>query len=529
MNDNPLGDPSLLAAFLRYERALLANDVAVLDASFADDAATLRADPSGVLVGHDHIAAFRAGRPPVPSRVLQRVHLRELDADTAVLIAETVRADGSTGVQTQLWHRTREMWQVTVAHVSFTPPPAEPPPTDGSANSRVAPPPDDPAIWRVAPRPHGLLVASTGAGSLDGMRVAVKDLFAVAGQRIGAGNPAWLAGAPVERTHAAAVSALLFEGADIAGLAQTDELAFSLAGTNIHYGTPANPAAPGRITGGSSSGPAAAVATGQAEIGLGTDTAGSIRVPASYCGLYGLRTTHDAVDRTGLVPLAPSFDTVGLLTRTSAVLAAAADTLLPAADVVPTRELLVAPTLLDLAQPDTRFAVEAALRAFALRHDLPVRRVDLDRDALENWFVAFRKVQSAEAWQIHGEFVSAHPGEFEPAVEARFRSGAAVGDPQEARAVLDGARAELHKLLPPGVVLALPSSSSPAPLSDEDAAAIDEIRGATLRLTCLASLAGLPALSIPTARVGTLPAGLCLAGGPGTDRALLALLTEAPT
>ncbi|MGW6201990.1 AtzH-like domain-containing protein [Kribbella sp. NPDC055110] len=519
MNDNPLGDPGLLAAFRQYERALLANDVAVLDASFADDAATLRADQSGVLVGHDHIAAFRAGRPPVPGRVLQRVHLRELGADSAVLIAETVRADGSTGVQTQLWQRTGETWQVTIAHVS------------SSSPSVKMPPPDDPAIWRVAPPRDRPLVAGTGAGGLDGMRVAVKDLFAVAGQRIGAGNPAWLAAAPIEPTHAAAVSALLANGADVAGLAQTDELAFSLAGTNIHYGTPVNPAAPGRITGGSSSGPAAAVATGQADIGLGTDTAGSIRVPASYCGLYGLRTTHDAVDRTGLVPLAPSFDTVGILARTSAVLTAAAGTLLPAADVVPTRELLVAPTLLDLAEPDTRLAVEAALRAFALRHDLPVRRVELDRDALEDWFVAFRQVQSAEAWRIHGEFVTAHPGGFEPAVEARFRSGATVGDAQEAaaRAVLEGARAVLHELLPPGVVLALPTSSSPAPPTDGDAAAIDEIRGATLRLTCLASLAGLPALSIPTARVGTLPAGLCLAGGPGTDRALLALLTEAPT
>jgi Asp-tRNA(Asn)/Glu-tRNA(Gln) amidotransferase A subunit family amidase len=519
MNDNPLGDPSLLAAFRRYERALLANDVAVLDASFADDAATLRADHGRVLVGHDHIAAFRAGRPPVPGRVLQRVHLRELGADSAVLIAETVRADGSTGVQTQLWQRTGETWQVTVAHVSTAPPVVGTPPAD------------DPAIWRVAPPPSAPLVASTGGGDLDGMRVAVKDLFAVAGQRIGAGNPAWLTAAPVEATHAAAVSALLAEGAGVAGLAQTDELAFSLAGTNIHYGTPANPAAPGRITGGSSSGPAAAVATGAVEIGLGTDTAGSVRVPASYCGLYGLRTTHDAVDRTGLVPLAPSFDTVGVLARTSAVLVAAAAALLPAADVVPTRELLVAPTLMELAEPDTRLAVEAALRALALRHDLPVRRVELDRDALENWFVAFRQVQSAEAWRIHGEFVAAHPGEFEPAVEARFRSGAAIGEAEEAtaRAVLEDARAELHELLPPGVVLALPSSSSPAPRSDEDAAAIDEIRGATLRLTCLASLAGLPALSIPTAQVGTLPAGLCMAGGPGADRALLALLTEVPT
>jgi Asp-tRNA(Asn)/Glu-tRNA(Gln) amidotransferase A subunit family amidase len=266
------------------------------------------------------------------------------------------------------------------------------------------------------------------------------------------------------------------------------------------------------------------------EIGLGTDTAGSIRVPASYCGLYGLRTTHDAVDRTGLVALAPSFDTVGILARTSAVLAAAADSLVPAAGVVPTRELLVAPTLLELARPDTRLAVEAALRALALRLDLPVRRIEVDRDAVENWFIAFRQVQSAEAWRVHGDFVAAHPGEFEPAVEARFRSGAEVDAVQEkaAREVLATARTRLHELLPPGAVLALPSSSSPALPIDADAATIDEIRGATLRLTCLASLAGLPAVSIPTARVGTLPAGLCLAGAPGTDRSLLALITPEP-
>ena len=511
---NLLGDESLLRAFRRYERALLANDVPELDALFADGEATLRADGGGALAGHQHIAAFRADRPPVPDRTLQRVHLREVAVDAVVLVAETSRADGGTGVQTQLWQRAQGSaagWVVTVAHVSTAPPA---PPVSTSS---------DPAAWRIAPGDNPL-VRGAGDGQLDGMRVAVKDLFAIAGQRIGAGNPAWLAGAPVEPSHAGAVDALLAAGADVAGIAQTDELAFSLAGTNMHYGKPANPAAPGRITGGSSSGPAAAVAAGHAEIGLGTDTAGSIRVPASYCGLYGLRTTYDVVDRSGLVALAPSFDTVGVLARTGVALAAAADVLLPATEIVPTRELVVAPTLLELAAPDTRLAVEAALRALVLRLDVPVRAVELDRTALESWFTAFRTVQTAEAWREHGEFVAAHPGEFEPAVEARFRAGAEVGDEQEqaARSVLAGARDELRAMLPPGVVLALPSSSSPAPTVDADPATIDATRGATLRLTCLASLAGLPALSLPTARVGTLPAGLCLAGGPGADRSLLA-------
>jgi amidase len=157
-----------------------------------------------------------------------------------------------------------------------------------------------------------------------------------------------------------------------------------------------------------------------------------------------------------------------------------------------------------------------------------VRSVELDPAALEAWFAAFRTVQTAEAWRTHGEFVTAHPGAFEPAVEDRFHAGAKVDGSQEqaARSVLADARAELRALLPSGVVLALPSSSSPAPTVDADPAAIDVVRGATLRLTCLASLAGLPALSLPTARVGALPAGLCLVGGPHADRSLLALIAE---
>ncbi len=153
------------------------------------------------------------------------------------------------------------------------------------------------------------------AGELAGLRVAVKDLFAVAGFAIGAGNPTFLAQQSPQPEHAVAVARLLDAGAAITGIAQTDEFAYSLAGTNIHYGTPPNPRAPGRISGGSSSGSASATAAGQVDIGLGTDTGGSIRVPASYQGLWGLRTTHGSVDRTGLLPLAPSFDTVGVLTR----------------------------------------------------------------------------------------------------------------------------------------------------------------------------------------------------------------------
>jgi Asp-tRNA(Asn)/Glu-tRNA(Gln) amidotransferase A subunit family amidase len=159
------------------------------------------------------------------------------------------------------------------------------------------------------------LAPPLGSGPLDGLGIAVKDLIAVEGHPTGGGVPAYLAGQPPQAASAPVVTALRRAGAHLVGLAQTDEFAYSIAGSNSHYGAAPNPAAPSRLGGGSSSGPAAAAALGQAQVGLGTDTAGSIRVPAAYQGLVGFRPTHGAVPADGVLPLAPSFDTVGWLTR----------------------------------------------------------------------------------------------------------------------------------------------------------------------------------------------------------------------
>jgi amidase len=524
----------LIRAFARYEDALMSGDVDVLDELFEDSPETVRSDGGSTLVGHGHIAAFRAGRPAAPRRRLERVHVQDVSADVhrnpvvTVLVAESVRPDGSTGVQTQVWRRAEGRWTVMTAHVSSAPP--APPPS-------LAADVDLSTVWRVTPTELRGEGASTGTRDapvssrglpLSGARVAVKDLFAVAGQRTGAGNPAWLGEAAVETVDAAALTSLLAAGAHVEGVAHTDELAFSLAGTNVHHGTPPNAAAPGRITGGSTSGPAAAVAAGLADLALGTDTAGSVRVPASYCGLYGLRTTHDAVSRSGLVGLAPSFDTVGVLTRDGGLLAAAVEALVPEQTVATVDRLVVVPALLELAEPDVRLAVEAALLALSVRTGVPVETVgEIGPSALESWFTAFRTLQQAEAWETHGAFVQAHRGAFEPAVEERFLAGSAVTEAEAARArtTIGQARAALARLLPPGTVLALPSTSSVAPRTDAGPAEIDLTRSRTLRLTCLASLGGLPALSVPTPRAGTLPVGLCLVAAPGQDRTLVDLAT----
>lgn len=516
----------LLAAVDAYETALLANDVATLDALFAPGPDTVRGDGTTLLVGHDAIAGFRSGRAVIPTRRVAELHVRPVADDAALVMASTEEpSSGATGLQTQLWQRLDGDWKVTAAHVTL---PRKDRPVgliEKAAHPlpAAAAPPVDGAVWRVVGTP---LVAASGSGALDGTTVAVKDLFAVAGERLGAGNPTWLAEQAPRPTTAAAVSALLGAGAQVTGIARTDEFAYSLAGQNAHYGTTPNPAVPGGIGGGSTSGPAAAVALGQVEVGLGTDTAGSIRVPASYQGLVGIRTTHGATSTDGMLPLAPSFDTVGWLAREVGPALRVAEVLLPGASAGPPVRAVVLPTAEGHARPDVAAACADRRDALVRSGLLPAAEVvDLAPETLEEWFAAFRTVQAFEAWAAHGEWITAHPGALGADVGGRFAAAAAVtvAEADAARATVAEARARLREVLD-DAVLVLPSSAGGAPARDASAAAVEAERAGTLRMTCLAGLAGAPAVSVPLLRTADgRPAGLCLVGAPGTDLDLLRL------
>ncbi len=560
---DPAEADALLEAFRAYEAALMTNDLAVLDASFAPGAATLRGDANGLLVGHDRISAFRGVRGGVPARTISEVHLRVLSPTAVLVVSVSAFAAGGSGLQTQLWEKgdAGSRWAISAAHVT------------GAA------PALNKAVWRVvgAPLVPALPAAAVagpnaaaggGAGSsagggtraLEGLTVAVKDLYDVAGFAVGAGVPEYLAEASVASSDADAVHALRAAGAAVQGIAQTDEFAYSIAGRNVHYGTPPNPAVAGAIPGGSSSGPATAVSLGQAAIGLATDTAGSIRVPASYQGLWGIRTTHGAVSARGLLPLAPSFDTVGWLTRSAAVLRAAAEVSLqgaPGAGFAPMPSLSPGLVTFGANEPvsapkvtspvgeaggageGARFAVSRELVAscspevqrgfLALVEEPAFGQVDdVDLGDLDAVFAAFRTVQGAEAWRSDGEWISAHPGVLAPDVAERFDIGAAVTAESEAagREALAEARARFDEVLA-GRILLLPSASSAAPGVNAPAEEIGAVRAATLRMTAVAGTGGYPAVSAPVLRVptpgGSAPVGLCLVGPRGSDLALIDL------
>ncbi len=521
---------SLLESFWAYDDALLSNDLESMGRLFAPGPETLRGDGRRLLVGHEAIATFRARRQTLPTRQVTALHVRPIDPDGALVMAETAeRADDGTlahGLQTQLWQRAHSgQWRIAAAHVTL-PDTSLPSPLLGS---RCAGP--DASVWRERGDPLLAPTSSGSGGALRGRSIAVKDVFRLKGFAVGAGVPQWLAEQDPSTSTAEAVDDLLAAGAHVAGIAQTDEFAYSIAGRNSHYGPAFNPAAPHAATGGSSSGPASAVAQQQADIGLGTDTAGSIRVPASYLGLVGLRSTHGSVSVEGMLPLAPDFDVVGWVTADVRGALEVGEILLPD-DVEPARgaaRTVLIPALQRQAQPPVADAVGAVVRALSKQQVLPpIEEVEIPAATLDAWFEAFTTLQGWQAWQSFGAWIDGHPDALGPDVASRFAAAAAISAERadQARATVLEASYALREILT-GSVLALPSTPTPAPPLSAAAAQVDRVRRATLRLTFLASIAGLPAVSLPVARVAepwssdTAPVGLCLVTPPGTDRALL--------
>ncbi|MDA2807405.1 amidase family protein [Nocardiopsis suaedae] len=371
-------------------------------------------------------------------------------------------------------------------------------------------------------------------GPLSGVGFAAKDLFAVAGHTSSFGHPRWRGThGPAEGT-APAVTALRGAGAHLVGMAKLDQLAYSVVGDVGEGEPPLNPAHPDRHTGGSSSGSASAVAGGAADIALGTDTAGSVRVPAACCGVLGLRPTHGALDSTGVLPLASSFDTVGLFAREPGVLRASFDTVEGASPGLGTEEHgITAIYLPDDFPPQTSEATVLAVRGLAvlLAGDLglPLLRADLTGLVGTEHTELFARLQSREIWDEHAEWVTANAEALDADVRERLRrceslAAAPLADRKADEAGREHYRDTFARVCPPGAVIALPVLADGAPHKGADLAERQRFRGTTVRLSTPASLAGAPQLTVPVDSEG-LPGGrstgVGLLAAPGHDRVLL--------
>jgi amidase len=368
-------------------------------------------------------------------------------------------------------------------------------------------------------------IAGAAGGPLTGLTFAAKDLFDVAGHPTGGGNPDWARQYPVPTRHAWAVQRLLDAGATLIGKTITDEVSLGILGENPFDGTPLNPRAPDRVPGGSSSGSASAVAQGFCDTALGTDTGGSVRVPASFCGLYGIRPTHGRLDLAGMLPQAPSSDTTGWFARDAPTFARVAEVLLgePIPPALPTR-LVVARDAFGLADEETAAALQPMVRRLTtLVRD--VREDIMAPPGLTAWARAQRTLQPWEAWLTFREWIDRQNPRLQWSVARNLALGSAIpeSERQWAALVRVEARARLTALLPPGTILCLPTTPFPAPPKGLPLTTLEPLRA---RITCLAAhggLAGLPQLSLPGALVDGLPVGLSILGSRGSDAALVAV------
>jgi len=363
------------------------------------------------------------------------------------------------------------------------------------------------------------------SGPLAGLTFAAKDLFDVAGTPTGGGNPDWARANAVPTRHAWAVQTLLDAGATLIGKTITDEVSLGILGENAFEGTPLNTAAPDRVPGGSSSGSAAAVAAGLCDTALGTDTGGSVRVPSSFCGLYGIRPTHGRLDVTGMLPQAPSSDTTGWFARDAETFARVSTVMLgePPATTLPTT-LLIAVDGFGFADPD----VAEALRPRVVRLTELIgnaRDEIMAPPGLSAWARAQRTLQPVEAWDTFRTWVERDNPRFAFSVARGLIAGAQVPPAERVWASLmrQEARARLTYLLPPGTILCLPTTPFPAPKRGLPLPVLDPLRD---RITCLCAqggLAGMPQVNLPGATVDGAPVGLSIIGGRGTDASLVAV------
>ena len=360
-------------------------------------------------------------------------------------------------------------------------------------------------------------------GALAGLRLAVKDVFEVEGLRVGAGQPAWFAEQTEPRTSAPAVSVLLEAGARWVGKTVTDELTYSLAGNNAHYGKPTNPAASERLSGGSSSGSVVAVAGGHADIALGTDCGGSTRLPASYCGVWGMRPTHGRIAAQGCFTLAHSFDTVGWFANDADAMARVFEQL-ARTRVAASHELgtlVVADDVLPLLDAPVRAAYVALIAQ--LRKLAPVTVLPEGTLPLADWANAFRVLQASEIWLQLGTWVRTRRPRMGEDVTQRFDAASRVSfdEVTQAQRLRVDASATMARVLGTGGAIVWPTVPTPAPRLDASFDAVNDIRARSFRMLAPGGLAGLPQLSMPWMRSEGAPVGLSVIGARGDDERVL--------
>lgn len=386
-------------------------------------------------------------------------------------------------------------------------------------------PPED-KVHALVPHTLKAPLAGRGEGPLAGLTFMVKDLFAIRGHKVSNGNPDFYEHATPAHETAPAITRLLEAGASCTGITICDEFFYSVLGTNAHYGQPVNSRAPEHVTGGSSCGAAAAVAASMCDFALGSDTGGSIRVPASFSGLYGLRPSFGRIDTSGATAMAPSYDTIGYLAREAELFRKIGHVLLEGPSVAAKIDrLILAEDFFGHAEASADQALWRVLASIGPALPAPEHRTIVGEE-IDEWRDAFRIIQGFEIQSTLLPFIQSHNADLGPGIKERFEAASQItfAEADAARKLRAGIATRLTALVPPGTLIVLPTTPTLPPEREiPDGASFAEFRTQTLGYTCLAGHAGLPQISIPATEAAGCPIGLSFIGWQGGDEVLLDL------
>ncbi len=370
-------------------------------------------------------------------------------------------------------------------------------------------------------------------GKLDGLTFAVKDLIDIARHPTECGNPTWARTHPTAVVHAVCVEQLLTEGARCLGKTVTDELAYSLIGQNHFCGTPLNTKAPDRVPGGSSSGSASVVASGLVDFALGTDTGGSVRVPASNCGIFGYRSTHGRISVAGVNPFAPTFDTIGVLAKDAETLTKVISVLAPNTGTLneKQREVWVLDDIVAICDEEVQKAFEGIVGS--VQHTSLSDILGVPTTYKELW-EAYVVLQCTEIWSTLGAWVEDQQPEFGPVTHNSFHNIAKNADRKKIQNWIcyrEWFAEKIRGFTSKQGVLCFPTTPSIAPLIDTvgtspSARTSGDYYPRALAIDAISGFSRAPQISLPLMTVSEAPVGLSLLGEPGTDQALVQLASS---
>ena len=371
-------------------------------------------------------------------------------------------------------------------------------------------------------RENHIALKGSGTGELNGLTFAAKDVFKIRGSTYSNGHPDWLRTHEPDDFTSSTIQRLLDNGADLVGKTVCDELCFSISGENWNYGSPLNPHDPRRFTGGSSSGSGAATSGGLVDFALGSDCLGSVRVPASYTGVFGTRPTYNRVPSDGEAEYCPSMDVFGYMASDPEIFRKVSRVILGEdPHPVKLRKLIIAKDCFNAVSPQVYADLKPAIDHIAANLT-SVEEREISPEGLDKWITVFQQVQGYEVWRSYGGWVRAHRPILSrgPRERLAWASTITLQDYYAGLAEMQEISKHIRDMLANGEVLVMPTAASVAPLRTTPLEEINATRLQSTYLLCVSPLSGVPQMTLPMVMQNDLPLGLSLLSGFNTDLAL---------